>query len=820
MKGIYKLKIYTREVMNENEESQLHFISKFFVGNNNNNNNNKEILKNKSSNNTNINTNNETNNNNENINDNSVGVNLNKSNNNNFSFENLNNIQNNNYNENKNIINQNINNNNKDININNLNNSNNNNFKILNNQGRVKTFLKDDNSINYKINTNNNNLNNINPNFNKLNNNNNDLNNNNNINNLNNNNINNNNNNNNNNYNNNFDSSINNNSNIQNNQINSNLISNNINNNNITLNTLSNIEYNKKLQNLSFTTNMPKAFLSINSSHSNFNQNNYNNTNFLNNSFISKKSAGYIHYSNKKINNFSPGKYNHYRLDANSSLIYDIIEIKEQINALNQEAMNLDKHKIYIINHFEKKMKPFKEINDQFVIENNLYINNEDQLKGEIAILANQSSNYDGIIKNKENEIIQLNNEINQINMNINEIQKKKEEMIKYYENKVYKEIEKCNVLIFNDFNNFNNGNDIINNNLINENEINNINSENINNNNNSNMNGNNNNINNNNINNNNINNNNINNNIYTKEELEIFFPLLRAILFNNEFYSTKVFIEKLFNMNYLYNLDTISDHFLKLTNNTNNENKQVFIKYLKTICYNKKYITISELKDLMYEGIDDIHNYNKYKFNKHLRKLLKKDTDHLIISIKVKDKKDYGYISYLNFLNLFVNDDDYDEIIYNKYLFEYMLYLCKKTNNKNLGFFDLEYDNLIEVLRQDEYIEVETFMYNIYNYMLKNGFNSLEEFLEPLKNKFIIQQYNTFIRYDDFNNYIKSKYILNDNEITKKINESDEDLINLEDLKELYKNVEIKKREEFESVQGTANKMIDDILANMNKLV
>jgi hypothetical protein len=220
-----------------------------------------------------------------------------------------------------------------------------------------------------------------------------------------------------------------------------------------------------------------------------------------------------------------------------------------------------------------------------------------------------------------------------------------------------------------------------------------------------------------------------------------------------------------------------------------------------------------------MLKTIDDIHNYNKYKFNKLLRLLLKKDTDHIIISIKVKDKEDFGYISYLNFLNLFINDDDYQEIIYNKYLFEYMLYVCKKTKNKKLGFFNLEYENLIEILRQDEYVEIETFMYNIYNYMMKNGFNNFDEFLEPLKNKFIIEKYNTFIRYDDFNNYIKSKFILNENEITKKLNENNEDLINLEDLKELYKNVEIKKRQEFESVQGTANKMLDDIMANLNKL-
>ena len=35
------------------------------------------------------------------------------------------------------------------------------------------------------------------------------------------------------------------------------------------------------------------------------------------------------------------------------------------------------------------------------------------------------------------------------------------------------------------------------------------------------------------------------------------------------------------------------------------------------------------------------------------------------------------------------------------------MLYICKKTKNKKFGFFNLGYENLIEILKQDKYVEI-----------------------------------------------------------------------------------------------------------------
>ncbi len=85
--------------------------------------------------------------------------------------------------------------------------------------------------------------------------------------------------------------------------------------------------------------------------------------------------------------------------------INDIIIIKEKINDLIRIESELEKQKYDIIDYFEFKLKPIRELNEQLIIQNKMIIDKEDELNGQLALLKNQYSQL--IIQlNEKNDII------------------------------------------------------------------------------------------------------------------------------------------------------------------------------------------------------------------------------------------------------------------------------------------------------------------------------------------------------------------------------------------------------------------------------
>ena len=100
------------------------------------------------------------------------------------------------------------------------------------------------------------------------------------------------------------------------------------------------------------------------------------------------------------------------------------VDYKILINELIKKESLLSKEKINIIQSYEQKLKPLKELNKKLMDENNEELGREDELKGELILLRNQ---YDKLISqikmNKNNKFQEeIDNKIKEIDENIKKL--------------------------------------------------------------------------------------------------------------------------------------------------------------------------------------------------------------------------------------------------------------------------------------------------------------------------------------------------------------------------------------------------------------
>ena len=107
----------------------------------------------------------------------------------------------------------------------------------------------------------------------------------------------------------------------------------------------------------------------------------------INNSFYVKKSFMRTKSSKSPINKV---KVNPKKEEIISSSISDIIQIKEKINKLIEEETELENQRNDIINHFEFKLQPMRELNQNLVNENKDIIEKEEKLQNEYKELKNK----------------------------------------------------------------------------------------------------------------------------------------------------------------------------------------------------------------------------------------------------------------------------------------------------------------------------------------------------------------------------------------------------------------------------------------------
>ena len=170
----------------------------------------------------------------------------------------------------------------------------------------------------------------------------------------------------------------------------------------------------------------------------------FSNVSNANNSFSMKKSFNRTGSSKSPINKIKviPKKE-----QIISSSISDIIQIKEKINKLIEEESELETQKNDIINHFEFKLQPMRELNQQLIIDNKEIIEKEELFQNEL----NELKNKHNILFNQFNEKGIL---INNLNTNYenekNNFEKKQKEDIENLENyfkNTWEKIENGNVV-------------------------------------------------------------------------------------------------------------------------------------------------------------------------------------------------------------------------------------------------------------------------------------------------------------------------------------------------------------------------------------
>ena len=108
----------------------------------------------------------------------------------------------------------------------------------------------------------------------------------------------------------------------------------------------------------------------------------------------------------KKFINNQISKFDNEKI---SKSINDIIIIKGKINDLIRKESELEKQKYDIIDHFEYKLKPMRELNQKLVLENKIIIDKVDELSGQFALLKNQYSQLINQLNEKKDIIERLN---------------------------------------------------------------------------------------------------------------------------------------------------------------------------------------------------------------------------------------------------------------------------------------------------------------------------------------------------------------------------------------------------------------------------
>ena len=128
----------------------------------------------------------------------------------------------------------------------------------------------------------------------------------------------------------------------------------------------------------------------------------------------------------------------------------DNYDYKDKIEELLMQECQLIKQKDQIIQHFEQKLKPLRELNEKYLDDNNEELNREDELKGEYIVLKNQYEKLFNQLNNlKQEKFYPENYEIKtKINTTYQEIFNKKQREIEN-QNKILIDLLKNGEFLF-----------------------------------------------------------------------------------------------------------------------------------------------------------------------------------------------------------------------------------------------------------------------------------------------------------------------------------------------------------------------------------
>ena len=587
-------------------------------------------------------------------------------------------------------------------------------------------------------------------------------------------------------------------------------------------NNKNNIEKNnnnkKNSSNHILNININKSFCMNNINKKKQNQkNNINNNNNLKNKSKSKQNSDNKINSNSKNNinttkdnknilkNMKIKKYNKDETISSSSFIsWNIIEksdlfleqnidYKLLMDDLLIKQCQLVKEKENIIQKYEQKLKPLKEKNKQFLIENNEELGREDELKGELIVLKNQ---YEKLFTqlNEEKKENYKNNYIN----NYEEKKIKEENEIKIYTNKFNKKIIEINQE-FKDLNDSLNKGEIL---LVTKpNYLKNL----------------------------------------SDKDINSIILMLKGLFVSIHILDTNKIVDLIWKydkkIQTIYFLVKELIKFLKLESNI----ESLLINFFYSFCKNYNYMHINNFKKIFKEKIGKIQIFNKYIYITKLLNYHRSKVINLLKVIKEKDVFNLGLIKYDQFMQslqdvglYFNNSDNNSE---NENFLEFFFFCMKKdrtldidtskkNNNKNIkneikySLFDLFYESLNDFIDEYQFNKVKNPFKLIRQFMEKKNINNAEYLLRPiLNNKYILKVNN--VEYIDIivlNKYLRKIGIIQKDENIL-VDTFEEELVDKNKFIDDIYDYDFNKKDEensFEKIKKKADNFLDDIFGTI----
>ena len=422
---------------------------------------------------------------------------------------------------------------------------------------------------------------------------------------------------------------------------------------------------------------------------------------------ITNASVAWYYVENNDMNN-EQGK--------NYKILIDELRVKE---------MDLIQEKEKIIQTYEEKLKPLRELNSKLINENSEELNKEDELRGELVILKNQ---YERLIKTNKNKNSKKDNNII-MNNNKGLDDNNKEKIIEQEINYLNEKLNKGEILLITKP----------------PYEI-----------------------------------------KISEQEDKNMVLMLKGLFYSIHIRDTDRIVDLVWKSDkQIQTIYFLVNEIMKLFNLKNSE-KNLLINFFYSFCKKYKYIDINEFKKEFKEKIGDIPLYNNKIY---ISKLLNFNGTKMIELIKLMKEKDTFNLGFLtldqvnallnNLCLSFDSEKDFNDI------YEFIMITMKKdrsfnlfddndTNNINeqentikFSLFDLFYQSLIDLIEEFDYNIIYNPFDSIRNYMQKNEINNAELLLKPLlNNKYIIKINNKeYFDIEILNKYLRKLGIIQLNE-------------------------------------------------------
>ena len=428
---------------------------------------------------------------------------------------------------------------------------------------------------------------------------------------------------------------------------------------------------------------------------------------------------------NKSLNDITNASVAWYYVENNDMNNEQGKNYKILIDELRVKEMDLIQEKEKIIQTYEEKLKPLRELNSKLINENSEELNKEDELRGELVILKNQ---YERLIKTNKNKNSKKDNNIimnNNKGLDDNNKEKIIEQEIDYLNEK----LNKGEILLITK--------------PAYEIKI-------------------------------------------SEQEDKNMVLMLKGLFYSIHIRDTDRIVDLVWKSDkQIQTIYFLVNEIMKLFNLKNSE-KNLLINFFYSFCKKYKYFDINEFKKEFKEKIGDIPLYNNKIY---ISKLLNFNGTKMIELIKLMKEKDTFNLGFLtldqvnallnNLCLSFDSEKDFNDI------YEFIMITMKKDRSFNLfddndtnnikeqenkikfSLFDLFYQSLIDLIEEFDYNIIYNPFDSIRNYMQKNEINNAELLLKPLlNNKYIIKINNKeYFDIEILNKYLRKLGIIQLNE-------------------------------------------------------